>query len=47
MITLPQYYHYANRTTTVWQWWQNHNSVTMITEPQQYDNDNRTTTVSL
>jgi len=45
MLTEPQQYHNDDRTTTVSQRLQNHNSITM-TGPQQYQNDNRTTTVS-
>jgi len=47
MTTEPQQYHNDNRTKTVSQCWQNHNSITTMTEPQQYHNYDRTTTLSL
>jgi len=46
MITEPQQYHNDDRTTTVSQWLQIYNSITMMTEPQQYHNDDRSTTLS-
>jgi len=36
MMTKPQQYHNDDRTTTVTQWRQNHNSIRIMTEPQQY-----------
>jgi len=46
MITEPKQYQNDDRTTTLSQWKQKQNSITILTEPQQYHNDNRTTTVS-